>query len=139
MKSLLKSYSHFTRVERMGIAVLLVVLLLLVLVRATMHLWVQPSKIDMQQVVIASKKLQEENPKFQNAGKVTLPPGTKINLNTADSLTLIDLPGIGKGLSHRILERRRQLGKFSNMQQVLDIYKFRQETKDMLLELTYVE
>src|SRR5687767_8694283 len=119
MKQFLKSYSHFSRAERMGIAALLVVLLGLVLVRATMHLWVQPPQIDMQQVVIASKKLQEENPKFQNAGKVTLPPGTKINLNTADSLTLIALPGIGKGLSHRILERRRQLGKFSNMQQVL--------------------
>lgn len=139
MKNLLKSFTTFTRPERMGIVALLAIMLVLIAVRFTMHLWVSSPEVDVQQVVIATKKLQEENPKFQNTGKVTLPPGTKINLNTADSLTLISLPGIGKGLSHRILERRRQLGKFTNMEQVLDVYKFRQETKEMLLEMTVVE
>lgn len=139
MKNLLKSFTTFTRPERMGIVALLAIMLVLIAVRFTMHLWVSSPEVDVQQVVIVTKKLQEENPKFQNAGKVALPPGTKINLNTADSLTLISLPGIGKGLSHRILERRRQLGKFSNMEQVLEVYKFRQETKEMLLEMTVVE
>lgn len=138
-KKLLKSFTTFTRPERMGIVALLAIMLVLIAVRFTMHLWVSSPEVDVQQVVIATKKLQEENPKFQNTGKVTLPPGTKINLNTADSLTLISLPGIGKGLSHRILERRRQLGKFTNMEQVLDVYKFRQETKEMLLEMTVLE
>lgn len=139
MKQFLKSYSHFSRAERMGIVALLVVLLVLVLVRATMHLWVQPPQVDIQQVVLAAEKIKQESFQPQYAEKKVLPPGAKINLNTADSLTLIALPGIGKGLSHRILERRRQLGKFSNMQEVLEIYKFRQETKDMLLEQTYVQ
>ncbi len=138
-KKLLKSFTTFTRPERMGIVALLAIMLVLIAVRFTMHLWVSSPEVDVQQVVIATKKLQEKNPKFQNTGKVTLPPGTKINLNTADSLTLISLPGIGKGLSHRILQRRRQLGKFTNMEQVLDVYKFRQETKEMLLEMTVVE
>lgn len=139
MKQFLKSYSHFSRAERMGIAALLLVLLALVLVRATMHLWVQSPQIDMQQGVLAAEKIKQESATYHKVEKKSLRPGTRINLNTADSLTLIALPGIGKGLSHRILERRRQLGKFSNMQQVLDIYKFRQETKDMLMEQTYVQ
>lgn len=63
----------------------------------------------------------------------------KINLNTADSLTLISIKGIGKGLSHRILERRRVLGKFDNMQQVFEVYNFSKKTKEVLLEQTYIE
>lgn len=139
MKSLLKSYMTFSRTERYGIVALLLLMAALLVVRLTMHLWVTSPVVDAQQVALAGKKLQEGNPKFQNTGKLTLPPGTKINLNTADSLTLISLPGIGKGLSHRILERRRQLGKFANMEEVLEVYKFRQDTKEMLLEMTIVE
>jgi len=139
MKNLLKSFTTFTRPERMGIVALLAIMLVLIVVRFTMHLWVSPPEVDVQQVVIATKKFKEQNSKSQNYTAKSLPPGTKINLNTADSLTLISLPGIGKGLSHRILERRRQLGKFTNMEQVLEVYKFRQKTKEMLLEMTVVE
>ena len=139
MKNLLKSFTTFTRPERMGIVALLAIMLVLIAVRFTMHLWVSSPEVDVQQVVIATKKFTEQNSKSQTYEVKSLPPGTKINLNTADSLTLISLPGIGKGLSHRILQRRRQLGKFTNMEQVLDVYKFRQETKEMLLEMTVVE
>lgn len=133
MKNLLRSYLTFSRTERIGIIALLVVILLLIAVRATMPLWVTQPPINAEEVVQTTKnKIQQPQPVQQAAG-------TKINLNTADSLTLVSLPGIGKGLSHRILERRRQLGRFTHMQQVYDVYHFNEKTLKMLEEHTIIE
>lgn len=100
-----------------------------------MHLWVKQPQINAEQVIVASQNINRQSPTQIQV----LPPGTKINLNTADSLTLISLPGIGKGLSHRILERRRQLGRFTDMQQVYDVYHFNEKTLKMLNERTTIE
>lgn len=135
MNSLFRSYISFNRAERMGIIALLSVIIILIVVRATMQLWVPQPEIDAEQVIIANQKINRQSPTQIQA----LPAGTKINLNTADSLTLISLPGIGKGLSHRILERRRQLGRFTDMQQVYDVYHFNEKTLKMLNERTTIE
>lgn len=135
MNNLFRSYISFNRTERMGIIALLSVIILLIAVRATMHLWVKQPEIQADQVIIATKQINKQ-PEQQIQ---PLPTGEKINLNTADSLTLISLPGIGKGLSHRILERRRQLGRFTHMQQVYDVYHFNEKTKEMLDERTTIE
>lgn len=136
MNNLFKSYTSFSRTERRGIVALLLLIGLLILVRATMHLWVQPDEVELSQVTIPAKKKKVQNLNTQYYQQATR---EKINLNTADSLALIALPGIGKGLSHRILVRRRQLGKFANMEQVLEVYKFKQTTKQVLLDRTIIE
>lgn len=139
MKNILKAYMNFTKAERYGIAGLLLVIMILLVVRVNMHRWVKPPAIDAKQVVIATRQIKEVKQQEYAQKVKALPVGKKINLNTADSLTLISLPGIGKGLSHRILKRRRELGCFANMEQVLEVYKFKQETKEMLLKHTVVE
>lgn len=45
-----------------------------------------------------------------------------IDLNYADSLTLVSLPGIGKTLSARILKYRDLLGGFISTSQLLEVY-----------------
>ncbi len=135
MNNLFRSYISFNRTERMGIIALLSVILILIAVRATMHLWVTQPEIQAEQVIIAAKQINKQSEQQIQA----LSPGEKINLNTADSLTLISLPGIGKGLSHRILERRRQLGRFTDMQQVYDVYHFNEKTLKMLDERATIE
>lgn len=135
MSNTFKSFISFNRTERMGIIALLSVILLLIAARATMHLWVKQPKIQAEQVITAAKQISSQSEQQIQV----LPPGEKINLNTADSLTLISLPGIGKGLSHRILERRRELGRFSDMQQVYDVYHFNEKTRKMLDERTTIE
>lgn len=130
---------NFTKAERYGIAALLLIIMALLVLRFTMYKWVKPPQIDTKEVVIATRQVQEVKKQEQPEKVKALPVGAKINLNTADSLTLISLPGIGKGLSHRILKRRRELGRFNNMEQVLEVYKFKQETKEMLLKHTVVE
>ncbi len=48
-----------------------------------------------------------------------------IDLNAADSATLDrGLPGVGAMLSHKILERRKALGGFLKVEQLLEVYKF---------------
>ena len=123
----------------MGIVGLLALIAILITVRATMHYWVTPDMVEMKHVVIAAKKIDSVSKYPAGFTKVKKQlPTEKINLNTADSLMLISLPGIGKGLSHRILERRRELGKFTSMEQVFEVYKFKEETRQMLLENTVI-
>lgn len=63
----------------------------------------------------------------------------KINLNTADSFDLVQLPGIGARLAHRILIKRRELGKFTTMEEVLNVYHFPEKTVKMFNEYTYIK
>lgn len=135
MNNLLKSYSSFTRTERMGIVALLILMVIWAIAKFGMQYWVHPAQLTTELVKAPSKQKPPTDNQVQNIAPVTK---GKIDLNTADSLTLVSLHGIGKGLSHRILERRRQLGHFSNMQQVFEVYKFKQETKEMLLEKTTI-
>lgn len=45
-----------------------------------------------------------------------------ININTADSLEFLALPGIGPGFTSRILKFRRRLGGFYAVNQLLEVY-----------------
>ncbi len=45
-----------------------------------------------------------------------------LELNTADSIALIDLKGVGPSYAKRILKYRSMLGGFSNIQQLKEIY-----------------
>ena len=51
----------------------------------------------------------------------TLPEGSKININTATAVELIDLPGIGPSLSRRILEYRKIHGSFESIEELLNV------------------
>jgi competence protein ComEA len=51
-----------------------------------------------------------------------------IELNTADSIDLIKLYGIGPSLSRRIIRYRNFLGGYCNREQLLEVYGLNQET-----------
>ncbi len=59
--------------------------------------------------------------KKENTNKETI-SGKKLELNSADSLALIELKGIGPGYAKRILKYRNLLGGFTSIQQVKEIY-----------------
>lgn len=63
----------------------------------------------------------------------------KIDLNKADSLQLIALRGIGAKLAHRILERRRSVGRFERVEQLQEIYPFPDSTIQQLKAQLYID
>ena len=50
-----------------------------------------------------------------------LSQGETIELNSADSIKLMQIPGIGKGLASAIIQYRKRLGGFYKKEQVLEI------------------
>lgn len=56
-----------------------------------------------------------------STGDNTAPQGRPVNLNTADASTLDTLPGVGPVLSQRIIEHREQVGRFSSVEELLDV------------------
>jgi competence protein ComEA len=61
-----------------------------------------------------------------------------IELNSADSISLIKLPGIGPAFAHRILKYRSLLGGFTTCNQLLEVYGFRLEQFELLRQCVYV-
>lgn len=60
------------------------------------------------------------------------PPGTVVELNTADTLTLKKVPGIGSAFARRIVKYRRLLGGFCSVGQLGEVYGIDEERYDRL-------
>lgn len=63
----------------------------------------------------------------------------KIDLNTADSVTFMTLPGIGKFFAGKMVSYRQELGGYSYPEQLMDIWHFDQEKFDNLKDLIKVD
>ena len=61
----------------------------------------------------------------------------KVNLNTATAEQLQTLPGIGPAMAKRVLEYRAKIGKFTKVEEILNVKGFGekrfQKIKDRLL------
>lgn len=55
----------------------------------------------------------------------------RVELNTADTTMLIQLPGIGKVLSSRIIDYRESLGGFVNEKQLLEVYGLKEDNYNL--------
>jgi len=75
----------------------------------------------------ANRFQQGENqpPRYQS-NKFT--EHTLVDINTADTTLLKRIPGIGSGFSRRIVQLRERYGGFSNVEQLLEINNFPEET-----------
>ena len=61
-----------------------------------------------------------------------------VDLNTADSTALDDLPGIGGWYASKIIEYRNSLGGYSSKEQLMEIYRFDQQKYDALADIVTV-
>lgn len=62
-----------------------------------------------------------------------------VELNSADSLALTDLPGIGPAFARRIIKYRTSLGGFTTKEQLTEVYGFKQGQYDKLKGLVTVD
>lgn len=65
------------------------------------------------------------NRKFTRSEK--FPPGTVVELNTADTTTLKKVPGIGSTFARRIIKHRDLLGGFYTVSQLKEVYGIDEE------------
>lgn len=63
----------------------------------------------------------------------------KIDINSADSVTFMTLPGIGKFFAGKMVSYRGELGGYSYPEQLMDIWHFDQEKFDNLKDLIRVD
>ena len=141
MKKLFKSYTSFTRTERMGLMCLCALLIILVVIRATMSIWVYPAMDSEKEkklvaawetfkrahpVVIDSSEQDNSGGKNKNDYEDAFddnetPLPNIIDINTADSATLVRLKGIGPVMAGKIIERRKKTGPFTSVDQLREI------------------
>jgi len=62
-----------------------------------------------------------------------------VELNTADSLKLQEIKGIGGVLSRRIIKYRQLLGGFYSTDQLLEIYGFNPEMHELIIQQIFVD
>ena len=62
------------------------------------------------------------------------PPRQKINLNTADSMALMTLRGIGAVYASRIIKYRNLLGGYYDKSQILEVYGITKETYSLFCD-----
>lgn len=79
-------------------------------------------------IIPQEKPKQEDNhPATTKVKAVKFAEGTVIDINTADTATLMKIPGIGKGYSAMIVRYRNRLGGFVSTQQLKEIEGLPQE------------
>lgn len=79
-------------------------------------------------IIIQEKPRHEDNhPATAKVKAAKFAEGTVIDINTADTATLMKIPGIGKGYSAMIVRYRNRLGGFVSTQQLKEIEGLPQE------------
>ena len=126
----LKDYFDLSRKEEAGFIGLLGIMAVLFALQFFMVYFVPAKKTDFSNLQKIAKQLQSEDMGLTTTGSgkssdlsvpkkaLTVP----VDLNTADSIKLITIKGIGPAFAGRILAFRRRLGCFMNVEQLTDIH-----------------
>ncbi|MEI6749057.1 MAG: helix-hairpin-helix domain-containing protein [Bacteroidota bacterium] len=92
---------------------------------------ISPSEYEILEPYISIPEQKNEYAERKTEVKVAK-PRIMVELNTADSLTLLTLYGIGPSFAKRIIKYRNLLGGFYSKDQLLEIYGFDQERLDKI-------
>lgn len=136
MKQLLRSFNSFTRAERTGIVALCIVIMVLLGVRIYMNYL--PAKTintaDNQELdkaytnFLASQPRQDTvEQEYADRGDIDAPLPDIININTADSATLVRLKGIGPAFARKIITERK-IAPFTSVDELLKVQHIPQAT-----------
>ncbi len=134
-KKAFRSFITFTRTERIGLAVLCAILVILIAIRFSMPFWVSPVTDSEKETKLAAawEKFKRQQPAVKDSigdNNTSLP--AIININTADSATLVRLKGIGPVIAGKIIARRTKKGPFTHISQLRELGRFDTATFEML-------
>ena len=139
MKKMIQSYLSFTRTERVGLYCICGALIILIIIRISLPLlihspvtserdrelaaaWQKFKRSQPEKILDSSLEIRADYKDQANEQKHDLVE--VIDLNTADSATLVKLNGIGQVTAGRIVAYRNQHGRFLSIDQLRDIPGF---------------
>lgn len=162
IEQFLRAYFYFNTQEQKGIRGLLILLFLAIGIRVGLAWFEPNPElaINLSEVEAASDAMLLEEKNFDKRGNskkwvnysnykkrdsssFSPPKFTKlypqknvrftvIDINTADSAAWVALPGVGPTLASRIIQFRNNLGAFHNLNQLTEVYGFKE---DLLFDL----
>ncbi|MCQ2350477.1 MAG: helix-hairpin-helix domain-containing protein [Paludibacteraceae bacterium] len=134
----LKDYFFFTKEERHGVLLLLVIISTIIGVKVTIAAVhnPQPNEQPTATNIVNTKKTAVSSGNYRHYNKREV--GT-IELNTADTILLQELKGIGPGFARRIFKYREQLGGFYAKEQLLEVYGFSDSLYNLIKERITVD
>ena len=138
-----KAYFFFTKGERRGVIALLLIASLFLLVRVLLANRYEGSSADTvgepfvssaedgERSLSLSKGPNSETREFKRStrsSRRSAKTDEMVELNSADTTRLKQLRGIGSGYAKMIVAYREKLGGFYKAEQLLEVYKFTDET-----------
>ena len=119
----LKDYFYFTKDERRGVVALVVIIALLFGVR--MFIVGEPVNRLIEEPLSVDSPIGRitDSPKYKPYTKRT-EKDVMVELNSADTLQLQELRGIGPGFARRIVKYREKLGGYYAKEQLMEVYGF---------------
>ena len=90
------------------------------------------AKLELYIVIPGNDAIQEPVARVKQANERVATSKKMIDLNLADSLQLVSLPGIGPVLAARIIKYRDRLGGYVHSDQLLEVYGLKPETYEMV-------
>jgi competence protein ComEA len=125
MRSAIKNYLSLTKKDWNGLVVLLILIVLILTAAYILQLnhkdnTINPKEFDNALGVLdrAKKSQSADQPAFYKKQH----PGTIVDLNTADTVQLTQLYGIGATFARRIVSYRARLGGFVNKEQLKEVF-----------------
>ena len=85
-------------------------------------------------IQLPTELIRQEYPVFTDAADEIEKTFSSVSLNTADSVELLNLPGIGPYYAGAIVKYRNRLGGFLYIEQLLEIWKMKPETIELIRE-----
>jgi competence ComEA-like helix-hairpin-helix protein len=141
-KKILREWFHFTKKERLGIYIMGILISLIIILPSFFSRDadpIEPLNITLVQLDSMDKLLVHRKNYYNNNSKSSYSRANKsetsivskpyrnkqllvIDINTADSVALEKLPGIGEKLSARMIKYRERLGGFIHINQLKEVY-----------------
>ncbi len=109
----LRDYFTFNKRERNGTIVLISLIIFISVLTFSMRFFIHPPVRD-------TSAFQKELDAFLASAE---PANELAEINTADSITLLKIKGIGPYIAMKIIEQREKLGGFYSVEQLLEVHR----------------
>lgn len=100
--------------------------------------WIKFEQKQFKKKKTIEKPINENDEKNLDIKK-SIQPAIKLGINSADSIELLDVRGIGPFYAGAIVEYRKRLGGFNNINQLMELYKMDSSKFEVMLPQLFLD